>query len=63
MSINQTEPKKLVYTVKEVSTMLDISLRSAYYLCNQSKDFKVIRLGDKSIRVNKESFDQWFLGL
>ncbi|MCL2578808.1 MAG: helix-turn-helix domain-containing protein [Oscillospiraceae bacterium] len=63
MSINQVESKKLVYTVKEVSEMLGLSLRSTYNLCNDQKDFKVLRLGEKSIRVNKESFDNWFLGL
>ena len=63
MSINQTESKKLVYTVKEIATMLEISVRSAYNLCNETKDFKVIKLSEKSVRINKESFDQWFFGL
>lgn len=57
------EPRKLVYTVKEVSFMLGISLRSAYNLCNDTADFKVIKLNEKSIRVNKESFDKWFCAL
>lgn len=57
------EPGKLVYTVREVSVMLDISLRSAYNLCNSGADFKVIRLGGKSIRVDKKSFDDWFRAL
>jgi len=60
---NANEPGKLVYTVKEVSVMLDISLRSAYNLCNETTDFKVMKLGGKSIRVNRESFDNWFKGL
>ncbi len=63
MSINNEGPKKLVYTVKEISHMLGISLRSAYNLCNATKDFKIVKLGEKSIRVNKESFDCWFSGL
>jgi predicted DNA-binding transcriptional regulator AlpA len=63
MSINQNEPKKLVYTVKEISHMLGISLRSAYNLCGATTDFKIVKLGEKSIRVNKESFDNWFSGL
>ncbi len=62
MSINQKEPMKLVYTVKEISLMLGISLRSAYYLCNDTKDFKIVKLNERSIRVNKESFDNWFRG-
>lgn len=63
--INQSanEPQKLVYTVKEVAVMLDISLRSAYNLCNETTGFKVVKLGGKSIRVNKESFDNWFQAL
>jgi predicted nucleic acid-binding protein len=63
MSINNGEPKKLVYTVKEISKMLEISLRSAYNLCNDTNDFKVVRLSEKSVRINKESFDNWFFGL
>ena len=62
MSINQNEPKKMVYTVKEISSMLGISLRSAYDLCNDTKKFEVVKLGAKSIRVKKESFDKWFFG-
>ena len=50
---------KLVYTVEEIARMLAISLRSAYNLCNTTKDFRVLRIGT-SIRVNKQSFDNWF---
>ena len=50
---------KLVYTVEEIAQMLAISLRSAYNLCNTTKDFRVLRIGT-SIRVNKQSFDNWF---
>lgn len=60
--INQNETcgcGKKVYTVKEISEMLGISLRSAYNLCG-SDVFKVIRLGGKSIRIHKDSFDRWF---
>ena len=56
---NSPETTKLVYTVKEVAQMLAISQRAAYNLCNSTKDFKVIRLGT-SIRVSKQSFDDWF---
>ena len=35
-----------------------ISSRAAYNLCKSTKDFKVIRIG-KSVRVNKQSFDNW----
>ena len=56
---NSPETTKLVYTVKEVAQLLAISNRAAYNLCNTTKDFKVIRLGT-SIRVSKQSFDDWF---
>ena len=53
------ETTKLVYTVEAIARMLAISLRSAYNLCNTTKDFRVLRIGT-SIRVNKQSFDNWF---
>ena len=49
----------LVYRVDEIAQLLAISNRAAYNLCNATKDFKVIRLGT-SIRVSKQSFDDWF---
>ena len=58
----QPELKVCVYTVEEVAQMLAISLRSAYNLCNATKDFRVLRIGT-SIRVNKQSFDSWFAAL
>ena len=39
--------------------LLVISPRAAYNLCNTTKDFRVLRIGT-SIRVNKQSFDNWF---
>ena len=48
----------LVYKVEEIAQILAISSRAAYNLCKSTKDFKVIRIG-KSIRVNKQSFDNW----
>lgn len=56
---NSPKAPKLVYTVKEIAQLLAISNRAAYNLCNTTKDFKVIRLGT-SIRVSKQSFDDWF---
>ena len=49
----------LVYKVEEIAQILAISSRAAYNLCKSTKDFKVIRIGT-SIRVNKQSFDNWF---
>ena len=48
----------LVYKVEEIAQILAISSRAAYNLCKSTKDFKVIRIG-KSVRVNKQSFDNW----
>ena len=56
-SVTHHEP--LVYRVEEVAQLLAISNRAAYNLCNSTKDFKVMRIGT-SIRVSKQSFDDWF---
>jgi len=48
------------YTAKAVAEILGVSLRTAYTLCETTKDFKVIRMGRRCLRVHKESFDKWF---
>ena len=61
-SFDQTKAAKhepLVYRVEEIAQLLAISPRAAYNLCNTTKDFRVLRIGT-SIRVNKQSFDNWF---
>ena len=61
-SSDQTKAPKLeplVYRVEEIAQLLAISPRAAYNLCNTTKDFRVLRIGT-SIRVNKQSFDNWF---
>lgn len=61
-SSDQTKAAKhepLVYRVEEIAQILAISSRAAYNLCNTTKDFRVLRIG-KSVRVNKQSFDNWF---
>ena len=61
-SSEQTKASKhepLVYRVEEIAQLLAISPRAAYNLCNTTKDFRVLRIGT-SIRVNKQSFDNWF---
>ena len=61
-SSDQTKAAKhepLVYQVEEIAQLLAISPRAAYNLCNTTKDFRVLRIGT-SIRVNKQSFDNWF---
>lgn len=61
-SSDQTKAVKhepLVYRVEEIAQLLAISPRAAYNLCNTTKDFRVLRIGT-SIRVNQQSFDNWF---
>ena len=61
-SSDQTKAAKhepLFYRVEEIAQLLAISPRAAYNLCNTTKDFRVLRIGT-SIRVNKQSFDNWF---
>jgi len=48
------------YTAKEVADILGVSLRTAYNLCEATKDFKVFRMGKRCLRIHKESFDKWF---
>lgn len=56
---NAAKHEPLVYRVEEIAQLLAISPRAAYNLCNTTKDFRVLRIGT-SIRVNKQSFDNWF---
>lgn len=52
---------KKVYTVPEIQDILDIGRASAYRLV-RSGQFKTIQIGG-SIRVLKDSFDEWLDGL
>ena len=47
------------YTAEQVATILGVSIRKAYQLCESTTDFKVIRIG-RCLRIHKESFDRWF---
>lgn len=51
------------YTVEQVAEILGVSIRKAYTLCEGTKDFKVMRLGKRCLRIHKESFDAWFDGV
>jgi len=51
------------YTAEHIAEILGVSVRKAYNLCETSKDFKVMRLGKRCLRIHKESFDQWFNNL
>ena len=48
------------YTADQIAEILGVSVRKAYNLCETTKDFKVIRLGKRCLRIHKESFDLWF---
>jgi len=55
-------PIRKTYTVSEVAEILGLSKRGAYDFCNKTRktgEFKVLNLG-KSIRIHKDSFDEWF---
>lgn len=54
--------KQQTYTVNELAEILGVSLRTAYNLCENAKDFKVLRMGKRCLRIHKESFDKWFNG-
>lgn len=47
------------YTAEQVATILGVSIRKAYQLCESTTDFKVIRIG-RCLRIHKEPFDRWF---
>lgn len=48
---------KTVYTVNEITELLNISKRTAYKLI-ETNEFKCVRIG-RAIRVSKKSFDEW----
>lgn len=61
VSTNKISPdhQKRVYTVKEIAAILGVSDRHAYNFCNSTTEFEIVKIG-KSIRVKKDSFDNWF---
>jgi len=48
-----------VYTVEQVAEMLNMKPRTAYEFCKNTDQFQVHHVGQRSIRINKESFDKW----
>ena len=48
-----------VYRIDTVAKILDMPLRSAYDFCAHTDAFVVKRLGPRTLRVEKESFDRW----
>ena len=65
--IEFTKPERLegqskhVYMANELSEILQISSREAYYILNSTNDFKVLKFG-RNVRADKSSFDAWFHG-
>lgn len=51
---------QLTYTAEQIAKILGVSVRKAYMICEQSNEFIVLRLGPRCLRINKESFDNWF---
>ena len=47
------------YTAEQIAQILGISVRKAYDFCATTKEFKVIRIGKRCVRVHKESFEKW----
>lgn len=57
-----SKSRQQTYTASEVAEILGVSIRTAYNLCESTKEFKVIRMGKRCLRIHKESFDKWFNG-
>ena len=55
-----SSPFKQSYTVEEVAVILDMKIRTAYDFCNSTNDFVVKRIGSRTLRINKVSFDNWW---
>ena len=51
--------EKKTYTIAEIAKILGISRSDAYALTREGK-FKCLKVG-KAYRINKESFDKWFI--
>lgn len=63
--MNQTEItnspiERGTYTAPQIAKILGVSSRKAYEICETTKDFKVMHLGKRCVRIHKESFNKWF---
>lgn len=52
------EKNKLVYTVKEVASLLGVALPQAYDLC-QKADFPAVRISPRRIIIPAAALDAW----
>lgn len=59
--VQPEDSQKDAYTVKEIARILEMKERTAYDFCNKTDLFKVRRIG-RLLRVNKQSFDEWWIG-
>ena len=57
---NRSGSVQHTYTAEQIAEILGVSVRKAYNLCETTKDFKVIRMEKRCLRIHKESFDRWF---
>lgn len=56
--------QKATYKAEECAQILSVHVRTIYTLCNrENPPFKVLRLGKRCLRIQKESFDEWFNSL
>ncbi len=56
--------QKATYKAEECAQILSVHVRTIYSLCNrENPPFKVLRLGKRCLRIQKESFDEWFNSL
>jgi hypothetical protein len=56
----QKNDMQKTYTANQIAEILNVSIRTAYNLCDTTKHFKIMRLGKRCLRIHKESFDNWF---
>lgn len=56
--------QKATYKAEECAQILSVHVRTIYSLCNrENPPFKVLRLGKRCLRIQKESFDEWLNSL
>jgi len=60
MLTKSSVPQKSTYTPAEAAEILGVSVRLIYQMCKEDPPWKVIKLGQRCIRIHKETFDKWF---
>ena len=59
MADNNSNVEKATYTAEEAAQVLGISIRKLYSLLKENPPFKIMRFGQRCIRIHKKSFDEW----